>query len=239
MASLSRRIIFCLVLGIATTVAVSWGFALRNIDFEDWNTDVDLKNHPQMPENLAMQHVGGPFTRVAMGVAKFGTSVNGFPSWFENSHLILPDSERPFNRKDWEPVEVVDSYFGWPFYSLRTRHWDALYYGKNDKVADYGGILLIQWAVVLADDPQSIETDPPYQGKLLPLRPIPIGFVLDTILYSIVYFLFFSSIRTIQIISRRHRNLCIHCKYSLQGLNDDGGCPECGWGREKYSSGRS
>jgi hypothetical protein len=71
-----------------------------------------------------------------------------------------------------------------------------------------------------------------------PVRPIPCGFILDTLFYAPpIALLWFLTCRA-RTYLRRRRGLCTHCKYNLSSLSPDPAtnllrCPECG--REQAS----
>ena len=65
--------------------------------------------------------------------------------------------------------------------------------------------------------------------SILPLRPIWSGFVINTIFFTVILWLFFD-LFTIRLYIRRMRGCCIKCNYNLRG-DLASGCPECGWKR--------
>ncbi len=68
----------------------------------------------------------------------------------------------------------------------------------------------------------------------VPLYPIWMGFLVDTLLYSglwqIAFWLFNAAYKTTRSIIWRLRGLCRNCGYDLRG-DFSTGCSECGWGR--------
>ncbi len=70
--------------------------------------------------------------------------------------------------------------------------------------------------------------------RLLPLRPIWPGFVVNTVFYAAILWLVIRGHIAMQRHRRRKRGLCVTCGYDLRG-NLTQGCPECGWRREATS----
>jgi hypothetical protein len=75
--------------------------------------------------------------------------------------------------------------------------------------------------------------------SVLPYRPIPLGFAVNTLLYALVLFMvvtapiaFMRGQRRLREEMRQQRGQCPKCGYDLSaGLEI--GCPECGWEREE------
>ena len=75
------------------------------------------------------------------------------------------------------------------------------------------------------------------QIQFLPLHPIWPGFAINTIFYAVILWLLTLGPFTARRMIRRKRGRCIKCGYDLRGnFGGGGGCPECGWRREEYSS---
>ena len=68
----------------------------------------------------------------------------------------------------------------------------------------------------------------------LPIRPIPGGFVTNTLFYAAILWLVIPGPFALRRHLRRKRGLCVPCGYDLRG-NPLDGCPECGWQREAAS----
>ncbi len=65
----------------------------------------------------------------------------------------------------------------------------------------------------------------------IPLRPIFPGFAINTVVYAVILWMLWSSPFKVRRMIRNKRGRCIKCGYDLRGTSE-GGCPECGWGRE-------
>src|SRR5206468_3135804 len=72
-------------------------------------------------------------------------------------------------------------------------------------------------------------------SPVLPLRPVPLGFVLDTLIFAaaaaLVGWLARWPARFVTESNRLRRGCCLRCGYELH-FNFAQGCPECGWRRE-------
>jgi hypothetical protein len=70
----------------------------------------------------------------------------------------------------------------------------------------------------------------------IPLRPIWIGLIGDTLLFATVWLTLWSTLviprRFIREVARFRRGACIQCGYDL-GYDFIQGCPECGWRRDR------
>lgn len=66
----------------------------------------------------------------------------------------------------------------------------------------------------------------------LPCRPIPFGFVVNTVLYGSAWFVLWLCWNTVFASFRYRAGVCPHCGYDLRLLAHDG-CPECGWNRNR------
>ena len=71
-------------------------------------------------------------------------------------------------------------------------------------------------------------------APLLPLRPIWSGFIIDTIVFAILFRLIYLTLavprRFVLELARMRRGCCLRCGYQL-GFDFQKGCPECGWRR--------
>lgn len=61
----------------------------------------------------------------------------------------------------------------------------------------------------------------------LPITPIPTGFAINTLFYTLLALTTISLFRHIQRTRRRRLNRCTHCGYALQAIRINT-CPECG-----------
>jgi hypothetical protein len=68
------------------------------------------------------------------------------------------------------------------------------------------------------------------QPRVVPLRPIWRGVVINTISYALCICLLLTAVRTARGGLRKRRGRCPRCDYELRGALG-AGCPECGWRR--------
>lgn len=64
----------------------------------------------------------------------------------------------------------------------------------------------------------------------LPLRPIPVGAAINTLLYAALLALVWMALRATRRLIRRRRGRCVHCGYDLKHEYASG-CSECGWNK--------
>jgi len=73
----------------------------------------------------------------------------------------------------------------------------------------------------------------------VPLRPIWIGLLGDTVFYGLIWFGLWATLviprRFVREVARFRRGACIQCGYDL-GYDFIRGCPECGWRRDQHTA---
>ena len=75
----------------------------------------------------------------------------------------------------------------------------------------------------------------PFSARVIPLKPIPVGIVVNTLFWGVLWFTFVVAARRIRGRLRVSRGRCYRCAYDLRG-DSTAGCPECGWRRQEASS---
>ena len=107
---------------------------------------------------------------------------------------------------------------GWPLLVL----WcDAEYFEQRDPPLEVSGALV--WGNGAADI------------RVLPLRLIWPGFIINTLFYGVMLWLLIPGPFVLRRLIRIKRGRCPKCGYDLRGQPPEigaAGCPECGWNRQ-------
>jgi hypothetical protein len=128
------------------------------------------------------------------------------------------------------PTSLWEEAFGWPQPALKSRLEESprLAYPR-----------VIDGIVLTPRRGFGMGATLPY----LPTRPIWRGFIIDSVIAAMGWWMIFllllaglRSLRRLPAALRRRRGRCPQCGYDLRG-NFDAGCSECGWRRHAASSG--
>ena len=219
-----------LVLGAIVNVAVAWASSIL-IGFTETSSDIrSIRGSP----------AGGWFVEAYHRFSAFRVE------WFHTRDLTSNQSEGP------SPVDLVPTWIvydpelnenrsmefwdaearGWPLMALWSKPLSV--YEELDGTRHH---LPTEGTIELPLSPFRGGTE--VIPKVLPLRPIWLGFAINTVFYALILWLItlgpFSARRMI----RHRRGLCIKCGYDLRGRSGGegiAGCPECGWRRDDVSS---
>lgn len=237
-----RRIAFgCVALGMLTTFLVSLGCAL----FVDENardaSSGDARGQSYRGPDyriwwVARAHEAGAtrwVSRWISGGDEIGSpsrppapsAEECVPSW---APFLLPRANT-----DLDEVEVIADARGWPWHAFgggfEVQRIDAAWPPTYRVMRVHTGIVLSRSDLSGALDA--------YRTRLVPLRPLWPGFVLNAAFYTIAW-------ATICIVAlgpgtvrhalRRHRGQCLACGYDLRSIISDR-CPECGRDRSDAS----
>ena len=71
----------------------------------------------------------------------------------------------------------------------------------------------------------------PFSGRMLPLRILWPGLLIDAAVFAVLWFAPLWMFRCVRAADRCERAHCPDCNYDLSTLTEQG-CPECGWHRE-------
>jgi hypothetical protein len=104
---------------------------------------------------------------------------------------------------------------GWPFRALACSvHWERQIANANVTYTVRGGV--------------QIPRDAAFNPRALPLTPIWLGLLADTLLFAAVWLALASGVRAARRRRRIRCNLCAACRYPRHALPPGAPCPECG-----------
>jgi len=118
---------------------------------------------------------------------------------------------------------------GWPLRCLHGHQWSIARGNPTQDLSEHNRPLA-SGAIVTDINPLV----PPGRGRpprqrLLPLHPVPLAFLANTLLYAALLWLLIPGPLALRRIIRRRRGQCIQCAYDLRGAPADSAqCPECG-----------
>ncbi len=197
----------CLFLGAVVNIAVAWACVLWSpqIGYKFWHTSKTDEYHypgPYFGEELPPLQT----KRIAIGFDEHNWSEDGLPE----TTILTGQSGLPFHGLRYEvsvicgqsgigvtPIPHSDLYAEW-----REEPWRAIHWGLPAH-------RIPRWMRVGLDH------------RRLPLNPIPLGFIVNTLIYAGLIGGLGYGRRAL----RRRRGLCSNCAYDLAGLAT---CPECG-----------
>ncbi len=228
MKRIARWLIVCVSLGVVTTIAVAWacaawvdpytvvqpsprrgGGATNGQHYTIWTVHQAMalgaartQSAWSDPSDTGMISLG-PF---------FGPPEALIPNW---APFLVPSANTSAGPQH---VRVADAR-GWPFLAM----WSGL---------SYDGQLPITTPTImhgLAVDPSAMSR--PISDttvRMLPLALIWGGFLADTALYSLIWFVLLTLVVAGRRRLRSRRGCCVTCGYDLRGT-PHGKCPECGY----------
>ncbi|MFT3685460.1 MAG: hypothetical protein QM783_11115 [Phycisphaerales bacterium] len=232
--SILGRAAVCLMLGLATTVAIAWlgaafekAYGAKAIDetltFPTHTSNSYLQKGVFITRNIV--HWEYEVELVPMNPAWINTQTNAAdaksPYW---SQAWLPSrpSRPPGTWGNWKhEARLTEIGAGWPFRAL-CAETDEPVQDPTTRLAVYsfrGGLTLPTHVI---KDGATI-----FLPRCLPLRPIWPGLVADVAIFSLLWGLVVVPMALV-IRSRMRRGRCLSCGYDLQGLAADVKCPECG-----------
>jgi len=249
-------ILLSLLLGAIVNIAVAWGCALW-VDAvplgssEQWQSGASHLEQPRwdvmVVEGAASTSVFATASRVSRpGPLPPGASQEEierhredtrryeagepFASWSEPASRVVsvPSWSRASHRPTAEEIDRVrytEEARGWPMRCLLSRH-DAKRPGPHAA----WGTFVPGWAIDLEKEQGTLGIP-----RVLPLRPIALGFIINTLLYAAALLLMFIACAYVRRLMRIRSGRCPQCGYDLRG-DLERGCPECGWGREVAAS---
>ncbi len=205
--------VLALLLGAATTTVVAWWIAMPRQSVQPQSSQVPRTGwingwyFRRTSEPGSMRVEGASVSERTM-LARTATDNAQLPRW---SRMNEPAPSDEVGSR------IVEYGFGWPLIALQ-------YAERYDRIGNAS----------LEDSWTRNSNAGCYD---LPRGFAPMGFALDTALFTIVWWplllaalVFLDPFRFRRAL-RRRRGHCISCGYDLRG-DPDTGCPECGWNRE-------
>jgi hypothetical protein len=246
-SSVARRIGLCALLGLATTILVSW---LASLCVSVWSMDDGLQVAARRLD--ASEGVGflvvertEAWASVFVLASIWRPDDLAGPSTVEQSQSQPADLVRDLAGGRVIPWAAslapipIDGQLGveargWPRPALWCRvHYEydpANTWGSSKpELARFNGGLDIPWLRMVRG------TDGVYRDAVLPMLPLWPGLALDTFVFASLWMTILLGSRLLRQFLRLRRNLCPRCAYNLQGQPSPG-CPECGWNRPTASS---
>jgi hypothetical protein len=227
------RLSLCIILAIATTIAVAWlcawivelppgdsNLGNRGILIVDsTQTMLEKRSAVGAARFLSMGEWYGIKT-VAMESGGPGTGASPeqrtYAPSFADGEKMLP----PFGRKHYRKGVYLLDARGWPSFAMWCR------FEKKRG-----------WETDSANGGMQLAGRPDAWGvAALPLKILWIGFISNTVLAVPVWLVLLQSLAMLRHWLRRARGRCPECCYVL--IDDRSGCPECGWHRQPEQSAR-
>lgn len=228
------KLVVCLLLGAIVNIAVAWGSALW-VDGMALETlarataGVTAPDHPRWHVSVASS---GTATLLQTGASRIppgppyflgpNATKEEIDAWVSGvalpvKHEVVPvpywsRTATPPTESDYEAPGVKEDARGWPMRSL-VWYWVRQMPDAPERHLwsfDLGGM---QGPIGLP--------------RALPLRPIPVGFVVNSLLYATCVWLLMSVPFAVRRTIRRKCGRCMNCGYDLRGADHEA-CPECG-----------
>ncbi len=229
MKRIARWLIVYLLLGIVTTIAVAWacaawvdpyttaqpsprrsGGAMDGRHYTIWM----VGEHAAIGTARTVSFWGDPsYTDLFPSGPFFGPPDPLIPNW---APFLVPSADIPAGPQH---VRVADGR-GWPFLAM----WSGLSYDEPIQLPTKTPT--ITHGLVLNPSAMS-GPSPETTVRMLPLALIWSGFLADTAIYSLVWFVLLMLIVAGRRALRSRQGCCVTCGYDLRGT-PHGQCPECG-----------
>ncbi len=227
------KLVLFILLGAIVNAGVAWGSALW-VDgmapelFPHQQRGLTNEDHPRwrvlLTPGMSSTVVQSGATRnpYPRGPLPADATTEEIDAWLRgeavrvpNDLVSVPDWSRastPPTQSEYESPGVWEDARGWPMRSL-VWHWVRRFSDGTDRR---------RWAIDLGGTQGPIGLP-----RALPLRPIPIGFFVDSLLYATCVWLMLSVPFDVRRMIRCKRGRCMKCGYDLSHAVHDV-CPECG-----------
>ena len=250
---MKRRLLIigiCLLLGAVVNVAVAWGcaycpkptarrrYAMPTPDQVAWweaRAPDGVESEPlivaTMPPSFGClyQSLGGPRPDPDSGIWEvriFGGG-DGFTTEITFAKGISsPDARRFRGRPPWDYAHQVQA--GWPLTSVEGERWEIGVAYRSFIRALIAPTPTTSGGAVYAASvgiQRSSSTGPAL--RLLPFRPLPLGFAINTIFYATLLWLLIFGMSALRRYWRVEQGFCPKCAYPM---GESSVCTECGCG---------
>ncbi|MBY0263619.1 MAG: hypothetical protein K2Q20_14835 [Phycisphaerales bacterium] len=207
LARRTQSLLGWLLIGAVFNVLVVWGIAASSPTIKTWRGQVGLKSDATLqpwPEGWRDEERRVLVETVGRDVAIRIQARRFIPGLHETGAAAQLEWRTGYPMRSlWN----VDRAHGW---------WpDEVSAGVNYTIAGpgIGGLF---------------EVGPEESRQRLPIRPLPLGFVVNTALYAALAWTCAVGMRTARARLRRRLGGCAQCGYSKAGLRSGAVCPECG-----------
>ena len=238
MKHLITKVVLFLLLGAIVNVAVAWSSAL-------WADAMALKyvsatkkghtavDHPRWTVSIiqgsSSTHVISNATRKLPGRSgplPHNATKEEIDAWIDGQAIRVPKdivkvpywsrTRSPPMESDYQAIGLWEEARGWP---MRSLVW---HYSRQPS----NGIEIKRWSFALSGT-----QGPVGLPRALPLRPIPLGFFINSLIYALCLWMLVSAPRDLRRYFRNKRGQCLKCGYDMRGSTVDSKvCPECGDG---------
>ncbi len=218
-----RWIALSLLLGVLASVAVAlgqWAYSefetahFLNLDGASYYSPLSGSDAGETP----LQWPGTPppgwpvrSTHLTRFRVEWGVRFHAY-----NQGWIASDPSDP----DFDPYSAIVTQAGWPVPCL-----EAIDFVETRRDGSWTRTTS-SLVVPVATRPESASSS--YAEAPVPLNPIWLGLVANTLLYGYLITLPLLTVRAVRVVRRRCRGACECCGYSRLGLAPDVLCPECG-----------
>ena len=221
--------IHCLLLGAAINVGVAWTLAatVRAEGLDDWKGLGWSYSKPNSPYRgwVTMSLVGLGSSRVVTEVYYHDVIGTIFPPVLTRPEEIVPGWAEALHHAplDYDPNEAyakrrIHDARGWPNLSL----WSS-YDAKPDPLQQWWRGSNVNGIRIDRSNPVSNREIG--ELRLLPLRPIWTGFIINTLFYGAIVWIAFAGPILLRRLLRARRGLCRKCAYPI---GTSAVCTECG-----------
>lgn len=233
MARFARRSLPFLLFGMFATVTVAWSVQWWPSSRRTWSNEADRKaweeQHafdidipkgwpPWIPDDW-------PAPSWGVGTRDLGWRSVGY-AFHDKSRYATPGKVTPpFQTGDVMSYHFGRTEVGWPLRSMMSAGGTKIIFRKGT----YPDFERHDRPGVLGFLDAGVRIERPPRGRprawFFPLRPLPIGFALDTLFYALLAWLPFGAFVGVRALIRDADGRCPGCGYRIEDLDR---CPECG-----------